>query len=126
MAVTRRRYAAAMKPIKWLLALLGLAAVAGAGVGLFRFGWDMQEIIGAAQRYDSARVIANPVTTTVMIAGVTLAAGLLLGLGLGLPNRTSGQIRRATLDEVNSGRSAAIATKASQRSALPEGPEGQA
>lgn len=113
-----------MKPIKWLLMLLGVAAVAGAGVWLFRFGWDMQEIIGAAQRYDSARVIANPVTTTTMIAGVALGAGLLLGLGLGLPTRTPGQIRRATLDEVNSGRSAVIANKAAERSALPEGPEG--
>lgn len=103
-----------MKPIKWILGLLGLAAVAGAGVWLFRFGWDMQEIIGAAQRYDSARVIANPVTTTAMIAGISLAAGLLLGLGLGLPSRTSGQIRKRTLDEVNAGRSAAIATKATR------------
>jgi len=111
-----------MKPLKWLLGLLGLAALVGAGVWLFRFGWDMQEIIGAAQRYDSARVIANPVTTTTMIAGVALAGGLLLGLGLGLPTRTQGQVRRSTLDEVNSGRSAAIANKAAERGALPERP----
>ena len=115
-----------MKPLKWMPTLLGLAAVAGAGVWLFRFGWDMQEIIGAAQRYDSARVIANPVTTTAMIAGVSLGAGLLLGLGLGQPGRTSGQIRRSALDEVNAGRSKSIADKAAERTALPEGPEATA
>ena len=53
-----------MKPLKWLLGLLGLAALVGAGVWLFRFGWDMQEIIGAAQRYDSARSIQDPFVTT--------------------------------------------------------------
>ncbi len=112
-----------MKPLKWILGLLGLAAVAVAGFWLFRFGWDMQEIIGAAQRYDSARVIANPVTTTATIAGIALGAGLLLGLGLGLPARTPGQVRRQALDEVNAGRSKAIADKAAERTALPEGPK---
>lgn len=115
-----------MKPLKWLLILLGVAAVAGAAVWLFRFGWDMQEIIGAAQRYDSARVIANPVTTTTMIAGVALGAGLLLGLGFGLPSHTSGQIRKRTLDEVNAGRNAAIASKANEPTVRLEGTEGQA
>ena len=55
-------------------------------------------------------------------ADSSLAGGLLLGLGLGLPTRTQGQVRRSTLDEVNSGRSAAIANKAAERGALPEGP----
>lgn len=98
-----------MKFLKWVLGLLGVAAAVAAGVWLFRFGWDMQELIGAAQRYDSARVIPNPVTTTTMIAGVALAAGLLVGLALGLPARTAGQIRKGALDEVNAGRTAAVA-----------------
>ena len=115
-----------MKVLKWILGLLGVAAVVGAAVWLFRFGWDMQELIGAAQRYDSARAIPNPVTTTTMIAGVSAAAGLLLGLAVGLPTRTRGQIRNATLDEVNAGRNPAIAHKAAGRPDSPQDPEAQA
>lgn len=93
---------------------------------LGQFALDSRELIGAAQRYDGTKVIRDPFVTTSMLTGIGAATGLLLGLALGLPARTRNQIRRATLDEVNAGRNAAIASKAAERTALPEGPEATA
>jgi hypothetical protein len=115
-----------MKFLKVLLALLGIAAVIGAAVLLGQFALDSRELIGAAQRYDGGRVIRDPFVTTSMLTGIGAAAGLLLGLAIGLPARTRGQIRRDTLDEVNRDRNAAIANRAAERTAIPEGPEAQA
>ena len=115
-----------MKFLKVLLALLGIAAVIGAAVLLGQFALDSRELIGAAQRYDGAKVIRDPFVTTSMLTALGAGAGLLLGLAAGLPSRTRGQIRKETLDEVNAGRNAAIGTKAAGRTAIPEGPEAQA
>lgn len=101
-----------MKLLKWILALLGVAAIIGAGVWLGVFAFDMQEIVGAAQRYDSARHIANPSITTAAIAGVALGGGLLLGLGLGLPGRTAGQIRNKALDDAAARRQSEVQSRA--------------
>lgn len=114
----------AMKILKWALAIVGVAGLIAAAVLLGRFALDSRELIGAAQRYDGGRVIPDPFVTTSMIAAIGAAAGLLIGLGLGLPTRTPGAVRRATLDEVNQGRSDAIAAKAVGNPALPEGPKG--
>lgn len=115
-----------MKFLKVLLALVGIAGVIWAAIMLGQFALDSRELIGAAQRYDSAKAIKDPFATTATLTGLGAAAGLLLGLAIGLPGRTRGQIRKATLDEVNADRNAAIATKAAERTALPEGPEPQA
>lgn len=110
-----------MKFLKVVLALLGVAGIIGAGAWLAVFAFDMQEIVGAAQRYDSARHITNPSITTLGIAGVALGGGLLLGLGLGLPNRTSRQIRNAALDDATALREAEIRTRAAGTGEITEG-----
>ena len=115
-----------MKFLKVLLALIGIAGVIGAAVLLGQFALDSRELIGAAQRYDGAKVIRDPFVTTSMLTGIGAAAGLFLGLAIGLPSRSRGQIRRDTLDEVNAGRNAAIANRAAERTAIPEGPEAKA
>lgn len=109
-----------MKALKWILGVVGLIGIIAAIAWIVVFAFDMQEIIGAAQRYDSARTIANPSITTSMIAGLAALAGLLLGLGLGLPSRTSGQIRRDALDEANAARSEAIGRRAADHATIDE------
>ena len=115
-----------MKILKVLFALVGIAGVIAAAVLLSQFALDSRELIGAAQRYDGTKQIRDPFVTTSMLTAIGAATGLFLGLALGLPSRTKGQIRKATLDEVNADRSAAIAHRAAERTALPEGPEAQA
>lgn len=111
-----------MKFLKVLLGVLGVLAVIAAAVLLGQFALDSRELIGAAQRYDGGRVIRDPFVTTSMLTGIGAAAGLLLGLAIGLPARTRGQVRREALEEVNDRRTGAIATKAAERTAIPEGP----
>lgn len=101
-----------MKFLKWVLAIIGVAGLIAAAVLLGKFALDARELIGAAQRYDSARQIQDPFVTTALIAGVSAAAGMLLGLGLGLPSRTAGQIRNAALDGASSRREAEIRSRA--------------
>ncbi len=110
-----------MKFLKWVLVILGIAGVIAAAVLLGRFALDSRELIGAAQRYDGGRQIADPFVTTSLIAGVGAAAGLLLGLGIGLPTRTAGQIRNATLDAASARREAEIRSRATDGPALPPG-----
>ena len=87
-----------MKFLKWTLAILGVGAVIALAVLLGQFALESRELIGAAQRYDSARAIRDPFESASLIGGVGVAAGLLLGLGLGLPNRTANQIRAKALE----------------------------
>lgn len=101
-----------MKFLKILLAVLGVAAIIAAAVLLGRFALDSRELIGAAQRYDSAKAIQDPFVTTSLIAGVSAVAGLFLGLGLGLPSRTAGQIRNAALDDAANRRQAEVRSRA--------------
>ncbi|WP_232548932.1 hypothetical protein [Propioniciclava soli] len=112
-----------MKILKVLLAVLGVAGLVAAGVLLARFALDSRELIGAAQRY-TGNVIPDPFMTTAMLTGIGAATGLALGLAIGLPNRTSGQIRRATLDEVNTRRTTEIGNRAASHTSVPVSEQG--
>lgn len=101
-----------MKILKVLLAVLGGLGLVAAVVLLGQFALDSRELIGAAQRYTGAQPIRDPFITASLLTGIGAAAGLILGVGLGLPTQTRGQIRRQVLDENNARRSDAIAARA--------------
>lgn len=88
-----------MKILKIALAALGVIGLIVAGYLLARFALDARELIGAAQRYDSAKAIQSPFTTTAMLTGLGVLAGFLLGLAAGLPMLTRHQLRRELADE---------------------------
>lgn len=111
-----------MKILKVVLALVGIAGVIWAAVLLGQFALDARELMGAAARYTD-RTVADPFQSSAVIAGIAAATGLAFGLALGLPLRTPGQIRRATLDEVNTRRTTEIGNRAASHTALPEGPD---
>ncbi len=83
-----------MKILKIALAALGVVGLIVAGYLLARFALDARELIGAAQRYDSAKAIESPFTTTAILTGIGVLAGFLLGLAAGLPLLTRGQVRK--------------------------------
>lgn len=115
-----------MKVLKAAVALIGLAGLVAAGIYLGLVYIDNERLLAAANANKSGNLFANPMPHIWLIAGLGAAGGLLLGLGLGLPTRTSGQVRRDALDEVNEARSASIGTRAAERTAIPEGPDGAA
>ncbi|MBK8461578.1 MAG: hypothetical protein IPL36_00450 [Nigerium sp.] len=83
-----------MKILKGALAVLGVIGLIVAAFLLARFALDARELIGAAQRYDSAKAIQSPFTTTALVTGLGVLAGFLLGLAAGLPSLTRRQIER--------------------------------
>ncbi|WP_300081007.1 hypothetical protein [Propioniciclava sp.] len=114
-----------MKILKVLFAGVAVAGVVYAGVLLAQFALDARELVGAAARYTD-RSIPDPFQSTSFIAGIAAAAGLALGLAIGLPGRTAGQVRRATLDEANARRTNEIGNRAvaAERTAIdPDRPE---
>lgn len=110
-----------MKILKWVLAIIGVAGLIAAIVLLGKFALDARELIGAAQRYDSARSIQDPFVTTALIAGISAAGGLLLGVGLGMPSRTAGSIRNAALDDAAARREAEIRGRAAGPDQITQG-----
>ncbi|MDO5286122.1 MAG: hypothetical protein Q4G45_04790 [Actinomycetia bacterium] len=84
-----------MKVLKGILAALGVIALIVAIVMLIRISWNLQGILGSANRYapDGGQQWGNPVQDVILSSGVALLSGLLLGIGLGLPRRTSKTVR---------------------------------
>ncbi len=110
-----------MKILKWLLAIVGVAGLIAVGVLLAKFALDSRELIGAAQRYTGATPIQDPFVSASLIAAVAAGAGVVLGLGLGLPNRTASSIRHAALDGASAKREAEIRARATGGGELPQG-----
>lgn len=100
-----------MKILKWLLAVLGVAGVIGAGVYTYLGWFELQKLVAVAESMRSAPQV-NPQQEILLAIGLALLGGLLLGLGLGIPRRSSGQIRKETLQAVNTGREAEIRQRA--------------
>lgn len=88
-----------MKILKGGLAVLGVIGLIVAAFLLARFALDARELIGAAQRYDSAKAIQSPFTTTALLTGLGILAGFLLGLAAGLPSLTRKQVHREVAAE---------------------------
>lgn len=97
-----------MKVAKWVLVVLGAVCL---GIGLYmviRLSMDMRTIMGAANASKSVDVLQNPMRTIWIVGAVALVAGALLGLGIGLPQRTLGSVRRETLESAAAQRESAI------------------
>ncbi|MFP5417120.1 MAG: hypothetical protein ACLGHZ_09685 [Actinomycetes bacterium] len=115
-----------MKILKAILAVLGVVGLVAAGIYL-GFVWvDNERLLAAANANKSGNLFPSPMTNIYLAAALGSAGGLLLGLGIGLPMRTPGSVRRAALDEANRSRTNAIAAKAAGAGAGGSGGPGAA
>ncbi|AXE39434.1 hypothetical protein JS278_02282 [Acidipropionibacterium virtanenii] len=113
-----------MKAVKWVLVVVGAVCL---GIGLYmvvRLSMDMRTIMGAANAGKSVDVLQNPMKTVWIVGAVALIAGVLLGLGIGLPRRTIGSVRRRTLEGAAAQRENAIRENALRRSGRAQVDEG--
>ena len=88
-----------MKVFKGILAGLGAVAMIVAIVMLLRISWNLQGILGSANRYTPAgeQQWGSPVQDVILTTGIALLSGLLLGLALGMPRRTSSSVREEAI-----------------------------
>lgn len=105
-----------VKPLKTILAVLGVIAVIGAVVLLVRLQFDMNTIMGAANANKTVSELMNPMTRIWISAGIAAGAGLLLGLGFGLPRQTNRSVRRETLEASAAQRESTIRNNAMRNS----------
>lgn len=97
-----------MRILKLVAIVLGIVGLIVAGVYLGRIFLDLQTIMGAANTGRSANVLSSPMATVGLVAGLSALGGLLLGIGLGLPMRTPGAVRRQALQDASDVREASI------------------
>lgn len=105
-----------MKILKILLALLGLAGLIAGGIYLAQVLFDMQNIMGAANAGRSQQM-ASPMNKIYITTGLGALGGLLLGLGLGMPSRLAGGIRKEALQTAAAKRETEIKNRAAARPA---------
>lgn len=83
------QYGSSMKKFKLTLLVLGLIALVVGGIMLFMtVSVDMKVVWEIATRYQgsgSKETLRDPRPKMLIISGISLGAGLLLGLGVGLP-----------------------------------------
>jgi hypothetical protein len=97
-----------MKFLKILLMLVGLAGFV-AGALFLGMNWvDLGKLLAAANTNKSGNLFPDPMPRIYLTSGLLAAGGLLLGIGLGLPNRTAGQVRKEALDTAAAQRQAEI------------------
>lgn len=101
-----------MKVLKWLLVLVGVAALIGAGVYTYLSWFELQKLVAVAESMRSAPQV-NPQREMILSIALALGSGLALGVGLGLPRRTAGRIRKETLESSAAAREAEIRQRAS-------------
>lgn len=101
-----------MKPLKITLSVLGLIALVAAGFYLVFVGVTTGQLLAAANANKSANLLPSPMTNVYITSILAAGGGLLLGLGLGMPVRTRGQVRRATLDQAAQKRTDEISSRA--------------
>lgn len=105
-----------MKPLKITLSVLGLVALVAGGIYL-SFVWvTTGQLLAAANANKSANLLPSPMTNVFITAALAAGGGLLLGLGLGMPIRTRGQVRKAALDEAAQKRTDEIGSRATGNS----------
>lgn len=104
-----------MKPLKLTLSVLGLIALVAGGIYL-SFVWvSTGQLLAAANANKSANLLPSPMTNIFITAALAAGGGLLLGLGIGMPIRTRGQVRRAALDQAAQKRTDEIGSRASDK-----------
>lgn len=109
-----------MKFLKALLALLGLVGLGVAGYYLFNAWVDVRSMMAIANANRSAEFV-SPWTKISLAFWVGALGGLLLGLGIGLPLRTPGAVRRKALQDAADARELQIRDRAAARGEAAEG-----
>lgn len=90
-----------MKVLKSVLLVLGLIVVAGAGGILVKNAWDLRILYEVAMANKSQPSVVNPTNLVLIGAGLAAVGGLLVGLGAGLPRRTSAAVRHETIEQLH-------------------------
>ncbi|MFV0405533.1 MAG: hypothetical protein ACK5LN_01715 [Propioniciclava sp.] len=111
-----------MKPLKIVLSMIGLVALVAAGFYLVFVGVTTGQLLSAANANKSANLLPSPMTNVYITTVLAAGGGLLLGLGVGMPIRTRGQVRRAALDQAAQKRTDEIGSRAAGNGNGP-GPE---
>lgn len=101
-----------MKFLKIVLAFVGIAGLVAGGILLGLNSVDLLRLTDVANANNSQQPFNNPFERVALTAGLAALGGLLLGLGLGLPSRTRGQIRNEALDSAAARRQAEIGNRA--------------
>lgn len=96
-----------MKVLKGLMLVLGLIGLGVGGYFLFQAWLEVRNLWAIANSMRSTTSV-NPTPTVLIAALVGMAGGLLLGIGIGLPSRTRGAIRRQALQDASDMREASI------------------
>ncbi len=105
-----------MKFLKTILSIIGIVALIVAAFLLFQQFIALNTLAAAANSQNSANPprYPNPFPSIAMVVGLAAAAGLVLGVALGLPSRTAHAIREETLDSAAAARQAQIRTRANE------------
>ncbi|MFV0453195.1 MAG: hypothetical protein ACK5LS_13320 [Propioniciclava sp.] len=107
-----------MKPLKIILSVIGLVALVAAGFYLVFVGVTTGQLLAAANANKSGNLLPSPMTNVYITAILAAGGGLLLGLGIGMPARTRGQVRRAALEQAAQKRTDEIGARASTPPAI--------
>lgn len=89
-----------MKFLKILSAVLGVIGLVAGMVFLGMLFVDLREVMGAANANKSVPM-ASPMNRVYLTTGLAALGGLLLGLGLGMPSKTAGGIRKEALAQAS-------------------------
>lgn len=100
-----------MKVLKWLLVLLGVAGIIAAAVYSYLSWFNLQKLVAVAESMRSAPQV-NPQQQMALAIGLALLGAFLFGIGLGMPRRSAGQIRRQALESAAATREAEIRGRA--------------
>lgn len=103
-----------MKFLKAFLALVGLGGLGVAGYYLFNAWVNVNSMMDIANANRSAEFI-SPWTKISVAFWVGALGGLLLGLGIGLPMRTPGAVRKKALQDAADARELQIRDRAAAR-----------
>ncbi|WP_460744772.1 hypothetical protein [Mariniluteicoccus endophyticus] len=103
-----------MKILKILFALAGVVGLAVAGYYLFNAWVDIRSMMAIANANRSAEFVSpwQKVLTSTLLA---TAGALVLGLGIGLPMRTAGSVRKKALQDAADARELQIRDRAAAR-----------
>lgn len=124
-----------MKFFKWVFGVLGLVGVIGGIIFTSYIGIsDVRALMAAANSNKSNNMFGDPMPRFWMAAGALGLGGLLLGLGLGMPSKTSRGYKHEALTQQATRREAEIANRAAStpqsfaatpvKEATPEAPVG--
>lgn len=112
----------AMKILKLVLTVLGIIGLGVGGYFLFQAWLEVRNLWAIANSMRST-TSDNPVPTVMFAALLGAVGGLVLGLGLALPARTKGEIRREALQDASDAREALIRQRVEAKKAPEIEPE---